>query len=450
MHLTLKTAAALCLLTLGVGNALATEYFVDGGSSTASDSNTGTSDRPWRSLYAINGRSFSPGDIVTVRDGTYNMSSGGNWDAPIINLGSSGTSTSPIIVRAQNRHGAILDGGGNQANAPLGSSGRNWITFDGFVVRNTGPKGIAIFKATGITVQNCKISGVVWNTVRGDNTEGVRVEWSDQTTIRNNEITGIDSGSPGHWNGAAIKLYNSSNTIFENNWVHDYQGSAVFDKQGGISNTYRYNLIENITDVFVVNTVAGRPNRDLRFHNNVARNVASLGQETDRVEGDVYVFSNTFINFNTMGLRVHSDASTHTYYSYNNVFIRTASLESHMGELVAVDPNMLVRSDYNVYASTSPRWVTHQYESSQTAYNSLSAWRSAFSGKYDSNSIVTTVGLDSTNRMTTTSLKGFARTNGVASGSPIDPGAYSTGKEVIGISDQATVRPSAPANVTVE
>ena len=441
-------------LALPASHARAATYYVDVNNPSAADANNGSSTMPWKSMYALNGKALAAGDTVIVKTGLYSVPTGGAWDMPAINVGSSGTQSSPITIKSEQLYGAVLDGGGSAANAPIGSSDRSWIVWDGFEVRNTGPKGIAIFRSTGITVQNCKIHAVVQVAIPGDNTDGIRVEGSKNVTLRNNDISDIRSGSPNHWNGAGVKLYDNFDVMVENNRIHDIQGSAIFDKRGGNNNTYRNNLIENVYDALVLNTIAGYPSGTITFNNNVVRNVQNLSQTDETMDGGVYVFSNTYVNYAGMGVRVRSSNPAHRYYFYNNLMVRTGLLSGSYGDVVVVNPTLVGQRNYNVYPSSSPRFVAFQYLANETAYTSLAAWKAAFPAYDVASSSAAPVFVSAASgdyRLAAGSaLKGSARVNGIATGAVIDPGAYSTGSEVIGLKAAANLAPQSPQSLRVQ
>jgi parallel beta-helix repeat protein len=309
-----------------------------------------------------------------------------------------------------------------------------------------GPKGIAIFDATGVVIQNCYIHNVDWNTVTGDNTDGIRIERSDRVVIRNNEISDIDAGSAVP-NSAGVKLYDTTNIVVENNYLHDWSGSGLFDKRGGVNNTYRYNLITNVIDGFAMND-GGRATDNLRFHNNILQNVQNLAQTPDSMAGAVAIYSNTFAGYKTLGIGVRGGSTSRRYSIYNNIFVRSSS-STPMGEVVVVDTAWLAQSNYNIYPVT-PLFVTNQYLSNQTSFASLSSWQGATSHDLQSRSAnvdFVNAGSGDFRLATSSSLRGTARVGGVTSGAAIDPGAYSTGNEVIG--PGATVSSAAPTTTPV-
>src|SRR2546430_2078821 len=84
----------------------AATYYV---SVAGNDSNPGTSGSPWRHLSKA-AATVAAGDIVIVRDGTYDNES---QVGPIyvVTITASGSAGSQILFKAENRGGAVLDSG---------------------------------------------------------------------------------------------------------------------------------------------------------------------------------------------------------------------------------------------------------------------------------------------------------------------------------------------------
>ena len=446
-------AGAIVLLSFAV-TAHSANYYIDGANPSAANSNPGTQAAPWKTLYAIDRRAFAPGDIINVANGTYSVTTGGSWEAPAINIGSSGTQASPIVIRAINRHGAILDAG--RGNAPLGSRDRDWITISGFVIRNTGPKGIAVFgtsssnRVTGVVVEDCKISDVYLTTANpaGDNAEGIRVQYADRVVLRNNDISQVNNRATNTHNASGTKSYWASNLIVENNYIHDISGAAIYDKGGGVNNTYRYNLLARTWDSFYMSAFADVPPRGIRFHNNIVRDVGNL-PALQEIAYDSYVYSNTFVNYSFGGI-LPSWVSTSSAQIYNNIFVRRQAFsDGRMADIFTGDatPTELTKVNYNVYPASSAAKFVVNYNGDKRIF-SLASWRSTYG--FDASSVAadaTFVDLAGGNLKlpSGSALKGMARVNGVASGGSIDPGAYSTGSEVIGIrSGSSTSTPTVP------
>lgn len=121
-------------------------YYV---SLSGSDENSGSQDRPWKSInYAVSEDSpIAAGDTVLVQPGTY---------TELISLGKSGSDSQRITLKA-NGDVTLRDPNPNSGGFPEGviqSPGQsNWV-IDGFRIENTSWAGISLSDAKNITVQN--------------------------------------------------------------------------------------------------------------------------------------------------------------------------------------------------------------------------------------------------------------------------------------------------------
>ncbi len=136
---------ALALLT---SVATAAEYFVATG---GSDANAGTAGSPFATINRA-AAVAKAGDTVWIKPGTYQP-------AEIIRPAQSGTSTAPILYRAQPGGEVIIDG---QLNLPPKSSDgvftinkKSWIILDGLRVINSHWFGIYVRGSTDVIVRNC-------------------------------------------------------------------------------------------------------------------------------------------------------------------------------------------------------------------------------------------------------------------------------------------------------
>ena len=183
--------------------ASATTYYV---ATTGSDSNPGTIGSPFASLQA-GANAAVAGDTVLVEDGTYGApaSCGSQSGDPAVYIHDhSGTSGSPITIKAQNKWGAILDG---QASCDMyfyfGTNTAWWVIQD-FDIKNAYKTGIASQEAgTGV---NFVVTGNIIHNIGNHpdattiGTAGIYTEASAIMTISNNIFHDIgrtdDTGSP--------------------------------------------------------------------------------------------------------------------------------------------------------------------------------------------------------------------------------------------------------------
>jgi hypothetical protein len=145
--------SSICTLLVVLAASLAgaqTTYYV---ATSGSDSYPGTSAQPFRTITYAYSRAVG-GDTIIVEPGTYTDYTTG-WG---IHLGSSGTASSPIVLRSQIRGEAIIDGQ-NASDRPAGfyiTGAYNIV--DGFEITRGGTEaGIDIYGGVGNQILNCEI-----------------------------------------------------------------------------------------------------------------------------------------------------------------------------------------------------------------------------------------------------------------------------------------------------
>ena len=171
------------------------------------------------------------GDTVNVAAGTYSGPGQDQRFTVAFNPANSGTASNPIVFRATGLVRLTLS---SSVGPTIGCNSRNYITWDGFTIdettapsrADTGP--VTIFGSTGCVLQNLDIRGIYAQWL--DNHNGIRIEQSNFTVIRNNSVSGIGSQPQVHGqNDAAVMMYDSNDTIIENNTFFDC-GVGVFVK----------------------------------------------------------------------------------------------------------------------------------------------------------------------------------------------------------------------------
>ena len=108
------------------------------------DGNPGTASLPFRTLQRA-ADVIDPGDVVIVADGVY---TGGD---AILELTRSGTPTDWIVIRAEHRWGAVLDGR-DQASAIGVEIGGSYLRLEGFEIRGTGRYGVEVYHGHDVVV----------------------------------------------------------------------------------------------------------------------------------------------------------------------------------------------------------------------------------------------------------------------------------------------------------
>ncbi|WP_210529339.1 choice-of-anchor Q domain-containing protein [Rubellimicrobium arenae] len=183
-----------------------TTYYV---STTGSNSGTGTSTSPWRSINFAMQSNLKPGDDVVVRPGTYNES---------ISIDRDGSSAGYITLRSEVPGEALIRPPAGAWNAI--SVNANYVAIDGFDIKGGGGDGIE-----GNSVHHVKILN---NKVHDAGESGIQFNGSEFMTIEGNET--YANASSGWFSG--ISIYQARNitgdtatdgfrTIVRNNVSHD-------------------------------------------------------------------------------------------------------------------------------------------------------------------------------------------------------------------------------------
>ena len=237
----LPLAVAFCLLVLTL-HAPAAEYFV--ASKDASGTGTmadpfGLPDLPDPTSEKLKSKALEalqPGDTLTFLAGEYRLTTLADrryYYLGYLRTARPGLPDERITLRAKPGETVrLIHAGGSQ---PMFGGGQ-YTTIEGFIIE-TGPMPAARIAGVGMEIGFCLIKGQHVDT--SDNHDGIRIERCDGCRIHHCEITGVTGRSS---NSAAIKLYTTSNAVIEDNYIHD-NTAGLFDKDSGIDNTYRRNLV---------------------------------------------------------------------------------------------------------------------------------------------------------------------------------------------------------------
>ena len=186
---------------------------------------------------------LKPGDTLYFLAGTYNIAgdtTSSYWGDQLLAPAVSGTPTAPITLSAYPGATVNIVLTGDTAQPVFGTSSPtlNYVRFIGFTV-NPGSDGTTAFYISGVgnEVGYCTINGQYMAT--SDNHDGIRLEGANSAWIHNNDINGV-TGETG--NSCGIKLYGTSDSVVEDNYVYDCT-SGIFDKDSGEQNTYARNYL---------------------------------------------------------------------------------------------------------------------------------------------------------------------------------------------------------------
>ncbi|MFH1429499.1 MAG: fibronectin type III domain-containing protein [Candidatus Margulisiibacteriota bacterium] len=251
-------------------------YYVKNGGSNA---NNGLSlETAWATPYYAAQRAEA-GDTIYVVDGNYSGYVGfGFYVDPVHH----GIPEAPILMKAYSGNPHIIDGINIRAN---------YITIDGFVVRDISGHGIDVRYTNGIKILNCE----VYNSIGSD---GICLRDSMYIIIENFYVH--DTG----WNGVGIKPttkypFSGHHFILRNGRVIDTWYHNSFDVQGD------YMTVENcFTDNIPANKPAdaaiGAPYRISAYHsvfNNCSGQHGNNGIKTAMTSREILITNCTFPDF---------------------------------------------------------------------------------------------------------------------------------------------------------
>ncbi len=235
-HSIYKNAQAIGLALLSVlivsTASWAKNYYVD--AAKGNDSSPGTLSSPWKTVQKGANVAVA-GDTVYVRKGTYKEK---------VTVKNSGSSGKPIVFMAYPGETPILDGTGISLSGYKGlftAENKNYITLDGFHVRNSAEVLVRMAYGTGFVLRNCRI-----HTNRASNTDGVFFKHVTNSFIENNDVSNTK------WD--AINVISSSNVKIRYNYVHDnvyHAGINIFPATNEAQVTYSgndvmYNVVTRI------------------------------------------------------------------------------------------------------------------------------------------------------------------------------------------------------------
>lgn len=319
-------------------NVSAATYYV---STSGSNYNPGTQSQPFRTIQkAVD--VMQPGDTTYVRGGVY---------PEYVRFNRSGQSGSRITLQAYPGERPVIDGTGVSVPSWQGliyagtysTNNINYITVDGFEIRDSSWYGIRVIKCHGWIVRNT----IVHHTQKG----GIVFHQSNDIKIQNNEVHHV-----GLTNGNGINVQGGSRVLMEYNYSHDnsdhYGLQIITDHPDGDTSFYydnvvRYNRITRCkTGMYFRNNINLKIYGNVIYHNVVDGHYAGihLGQD-DGTSGSfnsyAEIFNNTFVG--------------HVVSIYNQAFnsLEVKNNIFHAPSKTAVEMNSDARSghvfDHNIF-----------------------------------------------------------------------------------------------------
>lgn len=404
------------------------DYYI---STTGSDSNPGTLSQPWALTSLLNpamsqfnssisaNQTAMRGKRIGVLPGTYNCaalvggqyntsSTGSDFDRPAFCAPAGLSASQPTLLQSTTPLGAIIDGGMTDANNPgaqplLGTaivSSSQYIIIDGFEVRNSNDKIMAVGGntgnsvasiANGITVRNCYIHGCR-STSSGANPSGITFYACIGALCQNNYITNIVNTSN---RNSGIEFWSSTSCIIEYNTVVMNNGGAgaIYVKDKNQNHIIRYNYCDTSaapslggSGTIGRDSTGTNANSLEAFYNNIV-----FGDNP--FEGDVagaplnYTANQTFYN-NTLvangnwsnhGMWIEG-ASPGQVRLYNNIFSR--GTVGTRGDVGPTSANQIVLIDYNLYPSSFHNAI------GTNGFTTLASWQAIMPAGSEAHSVL--------------------------------------------------------------
>lgn len=266
---------------------------------------------------------LAPGQTLIVHEGTYS-------DSGRISIQVNGTASAPVVIKGAEGEARPLITRPSSASAQNTiniEGGASYLTIKGLEITSNGGDGVKLVGGPShITLEDLEIHDVDVGLSFQSNMNNI--------TVRNNHIynTGANSGTgEGMYIGCHSGNCAVSDSIFENNWVHDVsslatQGDGIEIKAGSFNNIVRNNVIHdmNYPCIFVYGGGAQR--------NIVEGNVLSNCNEAMQVVSDAIVRNNIIFNSRT-GIT----AAPHAVVSgVSNVSIVNNTLYGHSDECLFI------------------------------------------------------------------------------------------------------------------
>ena len=350
-------------------------YYVDNQHPSASNTNPGTEALPWLTLTEITNRSFSPGDTIYVKAGTYVVTTGGSFASAAVRITSNGSAGSPITLRNYPGHAPIVDGqdsttGGFKLGCP-----QNYCTIRGFRLINTFNHGMLCgggsgpSRNVGCILERNECEDITASTTV--NPECYKTLWSDGAIIQDNFADNSMNVNPGG-NVAGIANENGINGTYQNNEVYGFN-TGFFDKYGGNGNVFRFNYIHSVALGIIAACFGAEmiPCGTGNWHHNIvafsSNEGISTSATTTSTEMDGYqVERNTLHAIDQHGIRV--DSAVPSAIITNN-YVQSAA--GSRGNLIVGETGT---ANYNAYNTSRLQWKEDE-DAVPIVYTTFASWQ---------------------------------------------------------------------------
>jgi len=289
----------LGLLLLVTGHAEGRDLYVDRNAPRCSDATPyaqNDSANPWCSLGRAAwgstqrtspdaSQAAAAGDTVIVRPGTYATAqgSGGSSSTVTYQPVNSGTKAHPIVFSCAVIRGCILTFTGGSFGIVLGTVGKDYITWRGFVHDNSAADWRPHWHATirgsvGSVIEHSTFIGDASRPLP-DNNAAIFIQESSDVIIRSNRIQQFYSTVVNAANGTGIEVYLSGKLIIEHNEVSN-AGSGILVKAPAHDCSFafvdyvtiRYNFVHDVGIGIITHRAPNKPEAPMLIHQNLVVN----------------------------------------------------------------------------------------------------------------------------------------------------------------------------------
>lgn len=348
--------ALACVATASTG--WAAVYYVDKNNTAASDANPGTESNPWKTIQNSANTAVA-GDTVYVKNGTYY-----EW----VSVKNSGTSGRPITFAAYPGHRPIIDGTGitlPSFYALFYVQGKNYITLDGFEVRNSKEVLIRMRDGGNFIIRNCIAHDNDGTNGADTNRSGIMITGSNIAMVEGNEVY--------HAGHNALDAQSASNVVFQYNYVHNnpnHNGVNIFPNTTENQIEYSGNHVRGNIITGTTNAIYMRYQTNNEISNNLIFGNSGVGivMTKDTLQphnwsANTQIFNNTIIGMNKNGIQ----SSNATYVTVKNNIITNCNYAVYIAS--GMTTGTIINN--NLYYQNS------QFAWNGTSYSSLSAWKLA-------------------------------------------------------------------------
>lgn len=384
-------------------------YFID--SASGSDANDGSISSPYETFDKVY-KGGSKGDIIYLRAGTYHTDSGWtNWTETNYPNYVELSNSTPCIFIGYPGEDVYYDGEFTADTIPPDySTIQFWlqqadtVLFQNINFINNGYYTFRSASAKNLIIRNNVFHGVL--TSGGENPCVLYAALTNPDTVdsftqpryvlQDNEIK--DMNTQGR--GAGVVLFSTFKVLMEDNNIHDLVANAINDKSFGYYNTYRNNLVHDITGYGIWMGGQGSQ-KQLDIHHNTVYNTSSEAVYMTYQSGWT---QNEYVHHNTLTrpivIRYHITDPLSGYFNIFNNIISSVGWgggvqfeRDSVYDTARVDNKL--DSDNNLfytYHNSQPVAMSIGYKS--LGYGDMKSLSTIQADGFDSNSIFTNPNLD--------------------------------------------------------